>query len=134
MTFDALLDRFDDWAQVFETFSRERKPHADAIADMAVENFIEMRDKVADPRFLLEKQVEKKLLNAFPGRFVGRYSLVSFSLVPYGVAYRIGELAQGIVGELCQGLSRADDVNLERAEKLIDARMAPYLKEVDLGS
>lgn len=131
---DALLDRFDDWAQVFETFSRERKPHADAIADMAVENFIEMRDKVADPRFLLEKQVEKKLLNAFPGRFLAGYSLVSFSLVPYGVAHRIGELAKGIVGELCEGLDRADDVDLARAERLIDAKMAPYLKEVDLGS
>lgn len=131
---DALLDRFDRWEPVFEIFSRERKPHSDAIADMAVENFIEMRDKVADQRFLLEKQVEKKLLNAFPGKFLSRYPLVSFSLVPYGVAFRIGEIAQGIVSELTDGLSRADDVDLERAGKLIAQRMAPYLKEVELGS
>ena len=131
---DALLDRCDRWEQVFEIFSRERKAHADAIADMAVENFIEMRDKVADPRFLLEKQVEKKLLNAFPGEFISRYPLVSFSLVPYGIAHRVGEIAQGIVSELSEGLTRAEDVDLARAGVLIRERMVPYLKEVELGS
>jgi kynurenine 3-monooxygenase len=132
---DALMaEPGKNWAEIFETFSRERKPHADAIADMAVENFIEMRDKVADPRFLLEKQVEKALLNAFPGRFLSRYTLVSFSLVPYGIAHRVGELAQGIVSELADGISRAQDVDLAKAERLIDARLAPYLKEVGLGS
>lgn len=131
---DALLDRCQSWAEVFETFSRERKVHADAIADMAVENFIEMRDKVADARFLLEKQVEKKLLNAFPGEFISRYPLVSFSLVPYGVARRIGEIAQGILAELTKGLARAEDVDLARAGVLIRERMVPYLKEVSLGS
>ena len=130
---DALIAGGGDWEQVFSTFSRSRKPHADAIADMAVENFIEMRDKVADPRFLLEKAIEKKLLNAFPGEFVSRYTLVSFSLVPYGVAYRVGELAQGIVSELADGLSRPEDVDLDRAATLIRARLTPYLQETGHG-
>src|SRR5581483_12249572 len=93
--------------EAFETFGRRRKEHSDAIADMAVENFVEMRDKTADRQFLLEKQVEKILLNAFPGEFLSRYTLVSFSLAPYRFAYRVGQIAGEIFRELTRGLSRA---------------------------
>ena len=79
---------------VFKEFFAERKENTDAIADMAVENFIEMRDKVANPRFLLEKAVEKILQKEFPHHYVSRYSLVSFSNVPYKVA-----LAAGLITE-----------------------------------
>lgn len=70
---------------------------------MAVENFIEMRDSTGNPRFLLEKAVEKVLLNAFPGTFVSHYSMVSFSRVPYRLAYEVGAIAGGIVSELSEG-------------------------------
>src|SRR5581483_8780820 len=119
--------------EAFETFGRRRKEHSDAIADMAVENFVEMRDKTADPRFLLEKQVEKILLNAFPGEFLGRYSLVSFSLAPYAFAYRVGEIASGIVTELTHGLARAEEVDLSKAGRLIRERLVPYLQENEHG-
>jgi kynurenine 3-monooxygenase len=128
---DALLEQPLDKA--FEAFSRTRKTHSDAIADMAVENFVEMRDRVADPEFLLQKQVEKRLLNAFPGAFLSRYSLVSFSLAPYRFAYRVGEMAQGIVEELCHGLTRAEDVDLNRARQLIDQRLVPYVRNNEYG-
>jgi kynurenine 3-monooxygenase len=130
---DALIAEERGWEHAFATFSRSRKPHSDAIADMAVENFIEMRDKVGDPRFLFEKQIEKRLLNAFPGEFVSRYTLVSFSRVPYAIAYRVGELAQGIVSELAEGLTRAEDVDLDRAAKLIHSRLTPDLQETGYG-
>jgi kynurenine 3-monooxygenase len=116
--------------EVFTAFAEARKPNADAIADMAVENFVEMRDKTADPHFLLEKAVEKTLLNAFPGAFHSRYSLVSFSLAPYKIAYDLGEIAGGIVRELCAGLSapeQAARVDLARAKALIDRHLAPFL-------
>jgi kynurenine 3-monooxygenase len=126
---DECLGRHTRWAEAFEELSRLRKTNADAIADMAVENFVEMRDKTADPRFLLEKSVEKALLNAFPGEFLGRYALVSFSRVPYRLAYEVGAIASGIVAELSEGLSRAEDVNLDRARTLILERMVPFVKE-----
>lgn len=126
---DACMQRHTDWEGVFAEFSSLRKTHADAIADMAVENFIEMRDSTADPRFLLEKGVEKVLLNAFPGDFVSRYTLVSFSRVPYRLAYQVGAIAGGIVSELSQGLSRPEDVDLTRARRLIDERLVPFMKE-----
>ncbi|QRK11950.1 FAD-dependent monooxygenase [Archangium violaceum] len=126
---DECLGRHTRWAEAFEAFSRLRKTNADAIADMAVENFVEMRDKTADPRFLLEKAVEKALLNAFPGEFISRYSLVSFSRVPYRLAYEVGALASGIVAELSEGLTRAEDVDMNRARTLIHERLVPFVKE-----
>lgn len=126
---DRLLGKHSRWEDVFTDFERLRKTNADAIADMAVENFIEMRDSVGNPRFLLEKAVEKTLLNAFPGEFVSRYTLVSFSRVPYRLAYEVGAIAGGIVSELSEGLTRAEDVNLERAGQLIRGRLVPFMKE-----
>jgi kynurenine 3-monooxygenase len=122
-----------EWAQLFEAFGQARKGNADAIADMAVENFVEMRDKVADPHFLLEKQVEKILLNTFPGEFLSRYTLVSFGLAPYRFAYQVGEIAGGIVGELSQGLTRAEAVDLVKASRLIRQRLVPFLEENEYG-
>jgi kynurenine 3-monooxygenase len=121
------------WESRFQKFADFRKTNADAIADMAVENFVEMRDKVGDPHFLLEKQVEKILLNTFPGEFLSRYTLVSFSNAPYRFAHRVGEIASGIVGELCNGLTRAEAVDLVRAGKLIRQRLVPYLEDNEFG-
>ncbi len=126
---DTLLERGGAWEHVFTDFERLRKTNADAIADMAVENFVEMRDSTGDPRFQLRKAVEKVLLNAFPGQFVSRYSLVSFSRVPYRLAYQVGALTDGIVAELTEGLASAEDVDLKRAAELIQSRLAPFLKE-----
>ncbi|RKH46547.1 FAD-dependent oxidoreductase [Corallococcus sicarius] len=126
---DSLLESRPDWEEAFAAFEGLRKTNADAIADMAVENFIEMRDSTADPRFLLEKGVEKVLLNAFPGEFVSRYTLVSFSRVPYRLAYQVGTIAGGIVTELAQGLKRPEDVDLDAAARLIRGRLTPFMKE-----
>ncbi|PRP76542.1 2-polyprenyl-6-methoxyphenol hydroxylase-like oxidoreductase [Planoprotostelium fungivorum] len=72
-----------DWGQVFKKFQEERKRNTDAIAQMAEENHYEMRDKVGDHTFLWRKKVERLLGNKFPERFLSRYELVSFSLMPY---------------------------------------------------
>ncbi len=112
-----------NWSQLFARFTELRRTNTDAIADMAVENFTEMRDKVADPQFLLQKQVESILQKQFPGKYISRYSLVTFSLVPYRQAYESGLAQQDILQELCAGLSRAEDVDLAKAEKLISVRL-----------
>jgi 2-polyprenyl-6-methoxyphenol hydroxylase and related FAD-dependent oxidoreductases len=116
-------------AEVFARFERLRKPNADAIADMAVENFVEMRASTADPRFLLEKAIEKRLLAELPGEFVSRYALVTFSRVPYRVAYDAGRIASGIVTELAEGVDSAANVDLGRARGLVAARLTPFLRE-----
>ena len=120
---NGLLEQHSDRTKAFETFFSSRKPNCDAIADMAVENFIEMRDKVADKHFLLEKAVEHILQEKFPGRYVPRYALVTFSRVPYKFAYDAGVVQAGILEELCYGLAAPEDVDLRRAEKLIEERL-----------
>ncbi len=126
---DQILARHTRWEEAFTEFFQQRKTHADAIADMAVENFIEMRDSTGNPRFLLEKQVEKALLNAFPGKFLSRYTLVSFSRTPYRLAYEVGAIAAGIISELSEGLARAEEVDLDRAARLIQERIVPFMEE-----
>lgn len=108
-----------DWQAVFAEYQNARKANADAIAAMALNNFIEMRDLVADPRFLLRKACEKKLELAFPETFVSRYSLVSFSLTPYAEAMRLGAVQDAILDELCQDLRDVEALDLGKAEILI---------------
>lgn len=83
-----LSETGDDFAAALELFERRRKVNADTIANLALENFVEMRDKVASKVFLAQKRVEHALERALPGRYVSRYELVSFSTVPYAEVER----------------------------------------------
>ncbi|PZF95986.1 FAD-dependent oxidoreductase [Micromonospora deserti] len=81
---DRCLDECgDDWSAALPLFQRRRQDNAEAIAQMALANFVEMRDKVASPLFQLGRRVEHALERALPGRYVSRYELVSFSTTPY---------------------------------------------------
>ena len=75
-----LLNKFnDDWSAVLPAFQQLRKPDADAIAQLAIDNFIEMRDLVADEDFLLRKKIEAKLHELYPDKWIPQYSMVTFS-------------------------------------------------------
>ncbi len=78
----------EDWPAVLNAYQDSRKPNADGIAELAVRNFIEMRDLVADPYFQLQKQVEKHLHRRHPERYVPLYTMVTFSDLPYAEALR----------------------------------------------
>lgn len=121
------LDKLN-WEKLFGEFYKSRKVNTDAIADMAVENFVEMRDKVGDKHFLMQKAVEKVLQREFPGRYVSRYGLVTFSNIPYKVALEVGIADEEILSELCQGISDPEQVDLKKAEKLIDTKLKPLLE------
>ena len=126
---DGLLAKGATLEEAFPALTAARKSNADAIADMAVENFVEMSDKVADPRFLLEKSVERVLQEKFPGEYVSRYALVTFTCEPYRLAYEMGTIQAGILKELCAGLGSAEQLDLARAEKLIRSRLSPLMKK-----
>lgn len=84
-----LMDDFgEDLGTILATYDRLRKPNGDAVADLALLNFTEMRDKVGDPRFLERKKIEKELGRLFPERFVSVYEMVSFSHTPYSTAIK----------------------------------------------
>ena len=80
------------WSSIFEKFTKKRVKHANAIADMALENFHEMKDKVGDPKFLLKKQLENKLEQVFPNCYRSRYAMVTLSLIGYAHAYELGRI------------------------------------------
>lgn len=114
-----------DWQAVFQDFYQQRKPDADAIADMALDNFIEMRDSVADADFLLRKKLALKLEERHPDKFIPKYSLVSFHTVPYAHAQRHGQLQQALLKELTAGKNSLDEIDWQQA----DARVLAYLEE-----
>jgi kynurenine 3-monooxygenase len=115
-----LLDRHGPkWRQVFEEFERVRKVNTDAIADLAVENFVEMRDRVADPRFLFKKKVELALEAKYPGVFVPKYAMVTFHRVPYSVAERRGKIQDRMLAELCEGIERVEDLDWKKADEVV---------------
>lgn len=76
----------ENWTAATDRYAKERKPNGDAIADLALANFHEMRDRVANPLFLLRKKIERALHRFLPGLYVPLYSMVSFSNVPYAEA------------------------------------------------
>lgn len=114
-----------DWGRVFTEFERARKTNTDAIADLAVENFVEMRDRVADPRFLFRKNVELALEGRHPKLFVPKYAMVTFHRIPYATAKKRGEIQEGILAELCAGIDRIEDLNWDRADQLIRTELTP---------
>jgi kynurenine 3-monooxygenase len=101
---DQLIEQYDeDWTVILEQYQLLRKPDGDAIADLAINNFTEMRDKTADPRFLLQKKIEARLHEKFPDRWVPAYSLVTFSPeVRYSEALRRGLEQEAIMQEYMQ--------------------------------
>ncbi len=91
----------DDWEKILEEYQQLRKPDADAIADMALNNFVEMRDKVTDPKFLLQKKIEANFSAKHPDKWTPAYSLVTFRPdVRYSEALSKGNFQQGIMNEV----------------------------------
>ena len=80
----------DDWGTVLDAYGRARKPNGDAIADLSLRNFVEMRDLVADPRFILRKKIEGRLQQRHPDKWLPLYSQVKFSDIPYVDAWNEG--------------------------------------------
>jgi len=114
-----------DWSALFSGFERSRKADTDAIADLAIENFVEMRDRVADPRFLFRKTVELELGKKYPGLFVPKYAMVTFHRTPYAVAARRGTTQDRILAELCDSVQRLEDIDWEKAEVLVHHELTP---------
>jgi kynurenine 3-monooxygenase len=97
-----LLDKFsDDWDQALPSFQELRKPNADAIAKLALDNFVEMRDLVNDADFILRKKIESKLHELFPEKWIPLYSMVTFhENIPYSVAYETGQKQKRIMEDV----------------------------------
>ncbi|MBM3329423.1 MAG: FAD-dependent monooxygenase [Calditrichaeota bacterium] len=120
LLFDILDRSGDDWAGAFDRFARERKVDTDAISVMAIENFVEMRDRVADPGFLLQKQVEHELERRFPHLFRSRYGQIQFTRVRYRDALEQGLRNDWFLGRLVGDSRGMDQIDWDEAKRQLE--------------
>jgi len=93
-------DHGDDWATILPMFEVMRKQNTDAIADLALNNFVEMRDLVADPHFLHKKKIEKLIAGKYPEKYISPYQMVSFTHIPYSEALIKGARINNVLEQL----------------------------------
>jgi len=118
LVFDDLLGEHPDMAHLFDAFEQQRRPNAEAIAQMSLENYAEMRATVLDPTFKRHQELALELEGRFPDRFIRRYSMVMFHPeIPYAEALRRGAVQADIIAAI--------DRNPERAAALIHERLTP---------
>jgi kynurenine 3-monooxygenase len=126
LEFMACLEGKSSWDEVFKDFFAARKPNTDAIADMALENYLEMRERVADPRFRLQQNLALELERRHPQRFIPRYSMVMFHHeIPYQVAQRRGAIQSRILSELTAHAASLDEVDYQRAAADVNRELPP---------
>ncbi len=120
-----LMDKHgDNWEALLNEFQELRKPDADAIADLAVNNFLEMRDKVGDPKFLLQKKIEAKLHDKYPDKWIPAYSQVTFSPhIRYSEALRQGQKQEAIMQEVMKMEGIEENWHTDDMETLILAKI-----------
>ncbi|HEX3602559.1 MAG TPA: NAD(P)/FAD-dependent oxidoreductase [Steroidobacteraceae bacterium] len=126
MEFDAWA-ALQPWEAVFTQFSAARKRNTDAIAAMALDNYSEMRESVADPKFQLQRALSLELERRFPQRFIPRYSMVMFHHeIPYLTAQQRGAVQAGILTELtCGAVNALSDIDFDCAERLVIGGLPP---------
>jgi kynurenine 3-monooxygenase len=114
----------DHWNEILKSFQELRKPDTDAIADLAVNNFIEMRERTADPKFLLQKKIEAKLHENHPGKWIPAYSQVTFSPhIRYSEALKNSQRQEEIMQEIMQLKDIDTNWNSDGVEQLILSKL-----------
>lgn len=121
--------RPDDPDHAFTLFELDRKPDVDAIAEMALDNYIEMRSEVADPDYLIKRELALELERRFPDLMAARYGMVMFTTMPYHEVQQRASDQQRILTELAAGVDSVSDVDFDRAHELL-TKLGPLPAEV----
>lgn len=108
----------DNWATVLDAYGKQRKPNGDAIADLSMRNFVEMRDLVADPQFILRKKIEGRLQAKHPDQWLPLYSQVKFTNTSYADALREGQRHDRIMEQVLAMPGVAERWDSEEVEKM----------------
>lgn len=122
-TLNACLQDATDWEAVFTQYNALRVANGHAIAELAIDNYFEMRDYAGDPAWQFRKKIEYILERQFPGRYVSRYELISFTRTPYQEALRRGQINEQILRRLAQDITSTDDLDLQLAAELIHTHL-----------
>jgi kynurenine 3-monooxygenase len=132
-----LMDKYgDDWATILREYDMGRKPNGDAVAQLALNNFIEMRDKVADPQFLERKKIEKELGKLYPEKFISVYEMVSFSHTPYKTALSCIHAQDELLERIMNEGDFSKNIEQETFTHKLDSWMNNYhsaVQQLDFG-
>jgi kynurenine 3-monooxygenase len=118
----------ENWAEIFKEYELIRKPNGDAVQDLSMLNYIVMRDKVADPVFLLQQKVERRMAELYPGSYFPMYSMVSFSDIEYNVALNKGKEQDKIILDLILQNNITNDTSPENIDKFIHRSFGEKIK------
>jgi len=121
----AQLDATADRAAAFAAFQAERLPNSRAIQQMALENYLEMRDRVDDDDYLLQRALERTLADRHPDRFVPRYAMVTFRRMPYAVARERGEVQRALLAQFTGGHASLDTLDWDAVDAAVHERLPP---------
>ncbi|MBL0181649.1 MAG: FAD-dependent monooxygenase [Chitinophagaceae bacterium] len=118
---NSLIDKHNEnWSAILQEYQSLRKPDGDAIADLALNNFVEMRDKVADPKFLLQKKIEAAFSKKYPDKWIPAYAQVTFSpQIRYSSALVNGRKQEAIMQEVMSLPDIENKWQQEEVEKII---------------
>ena len=111
----------ENWEAVFKEFETTRKPNGDAVQDLSVHNYIVMRDKVADPLFLLQQKIERRMNELYKEKYFPLYSMVSFSDIEYQVAWSKGLAQETMIKKIIADNNITDKTSIEQIDELIHA-------------
>merc|ERR1712232_57913 len=119
-------------------YSRKRVRSCHALREMALDNMLEMGDRVGQQRFRLLKQIESRIETELAQKYRSRYALVCYSYNDYADVKEVGEFQHALLEELADdSISRPEDISIEKAEALIDERITPEFEKrgmsLDLG-
>ena len=133
-----LLDKYgEDWNTILNEYDQKRKPNGDAVAQLALLNFVEMRDRVADPHFLERKKIEKELGKRYPDKFISVYEMVSFSHTPYNTALRCIQAQDQLLGHIMSEGDFFQNVDQNGFNNKLDQWVNDYhtsVQQLDFGS
>ena len=125
------LEKFgDDWKTVFSEYERLRKPNMDAISELVVEHYVEIRDLLGDPKFLLRKALERKMNQLFPDRYLPLYSMIAFTTMPYVEALRIEREQRSMIDYLMN----TPDIDHNWDSREVENIMAQLVMPVAVGA
>lgn len=117
---DELLDQHqDDWSKVMPVFYGQRKINTDAVARMSMDNYYEIHSDIRNPKFILQKQVERELMCRYSERYVSKHVLVMFTNTPYAHALAQGELQVTLLDQICCSINNVKEVNWPKVDELM---------------
>ncbi len=123
------LEADADFDNAFTAFEIERRPNAQAIQQMALENYLEMRERVDDADFLLQRALERALAERHPQRFISRYAMVTFRRIPYATALERGRIQRELLVEATRNRGSLDEVDWSWVDGEVERRLSPLAAE-----